>query len=93
MLNPGVKDCPVTVDQNGKQPDPIPPKKIDLHDAHAIRREMASVYRDMKSGVIDYPDGSRLVYVLDTIRKAFETGELQNRLESLEMVMKQRKKT
>ncbi len=90
MLNSVVKDAPVTVDQEGNHLTPTPPK-IDLRDAHAIRREMASVYRDMKGGLIDYPDGSRLVYVLDTIRKAFETGALQDRIESLEIVLKLRR--
>ena len=83
MLTTGLKDSPVTVDQAGNETGPTLPK-IDLHDAHAIRREMASVYRDMKAGVIDYPDGSRLVYVLDMIRKAYETAILEERITQLE---------
>jgi len=30
----------------------VPTPKIDLRDAHAIRRELGSVYRDMRSGRI-----------------------------------------
>jgi len=70
----------------------LTPSKIDLRDAHAIRRELASVYRDMRSGAIESQDGTRLAYVLDMIRKAYETSEIQDRLESLEIVLNERKK-
>ncbi len=84
-MNPGVKDCPVTVDQDGNGLTPTPPK-IDLRDVHAIRREMAVVYRDMRSGRIDTADGTKLAYVLDMIRKAYETGLLEERIARLEMI-------
>lgn len=61
---------------------PLP--KIDLRDAHAIRRELGSVYRDMRAGRIASQDGTRLAYVLDMIRKAYETAVLAERLELLE---------
>ena len=89
-MNPGVKDCPVTVDQDGNGLTPTPPK-IDLRDAQAIRREMAVVYRDMRSGKMETQDGTRLVYVLDMIRKAIETGSLAERMEMLELTLTQRK--
>lgn len=69
-------------------PTPIP--KIDLHDAHAIRREMASVYRDMRAKNIEPQEGTRLVYVLDMLRKAYETSVLQERLEAVERVLNRR---
>ena len=81
----GVKDCPVTVDQDGNGLTPTPPK-IDLRDAQAIRREMAVVYRDMRSGRIDTSDGTKLAYVLDMIRKAYETGILEERITQLERI-------
>ncbi|WP_287819623.1 hypothetical protein [Achromobacter sp.] len=81
----GVKDCPVTVDQDGNGLTPTPPK-IDLRDAQAIRREMAVVYRDMRSGKMETQDGTRLVYVLDMIRKAYETGILEERITQLERI-------
>ncbi len=90
MLTNGVKDCPVTVDQDGNGLTPTPPK-IDLRDAQAIRREMAVVYRDMRSGKMETQDGTRLVYVLDMIRKAYETGSLAERMEMLELTLTQRK--
>ena len=70
---------------------PTPLAKIDLRDAHAIRRELAAVYRDMRAGRIQSQDGTRLAYVLDMIRKAFETGVLQDRLDTLELTLAPRK--
>lgn len=63
---------------------PHPPPKIDLRDAHAIRRELGSVYRAMRSGQIPTQDGTRLAYVLDLLRRAVETSDLQNRIELIE---------
>ena len=60
------------------------PTKIDLRDAHAVRREMAAVYRDMRAGRIQTQDGTRLAYVLDMVRKAHETAELEARITTLE---------
>ncbi len=77
----GGKRSPVTFDEEGDPLTPLPPAKIDLRDAHAIRRELASVYRDMRGGRIETQDGTRLAYVLDLIRKSYETGVLQERLE------------
>ena len=69
---------------------PTPQPKIDLHDAHAIRREMARLYRDMRNGHISTQDGTRLAYVLDMVRKAHDTAILQDRLELLERTLKHR---
>lgn len=68
-----------------------PPAKIDLRDAHAIRRELASVYRDMRNGTIETQEGTRLAYVLDMIRKAYETSVIQERLELMERTIAHRK--
>lgn len=78
-------------DRRGDLVTPSPHARIDLRDAHAIRRELAAVYRDMRSGEIQAQDGTRLAYVLDLIRKAFETGVLQDRLEALESTIVQRR--
>ena len=81
---------PSTYDEQGNELDPSPPK-INLHDADAIRRELSSVYRDMRQGRIDPADGTKLAYVLDMIRKAYETGVMADRLELMELTLKQRK--
>ncbi|MBX7149150.1 hypothetical protein K1X76_08680 [bacterium] len=71
--------------------NPTPLSKIDLRDAHAIRREMASVYRDARARTLDSKEASRLVYILDMLRKAFDTGELQERLELVERTLNSRR--
>lgn len=74
-------------DQQGKLLVPTP-QKIDLRDAAAIRRELGSVYRDMRVGRIDPADGTKLAYVLDAIRKAYEAEVLAVRLEILERTLR-----
>ena len=73
--------------------DLLPPTpRIDLHDAHAIRRELGAVYRDMRAGRIETQEGTRLAYVLDMIRKAYDTGVLQERIEMLERTIETRER-
>lgn len=52
---------------------------------------MGKVYRDMRTGKIPAQDGTRLVYVLDMIRKAYETDILQERITLIEQALKMRK--
>ena len=86
-----VKNISQVIATQGGELVPIPPPKIDLRDAHAIRRELASVYRDMRNGTIETQDGTRLAYVLDMIRKAYETSVMQERLEMIERTIAHRK--
>ena len=78
------------IDGKGNAAAPTP--RIDLHDAHAIRRELGAVYRDMRAGRIEMQDGTRLAYVLDMIRKSYDTGVLQDRIEMLERTIEIRGK-
>ena len=63
---------------------PPTPKKINLMDANAIRREMGAVYRDMRAAKIETQEGTRLAYVLNMLRMAYETSVLEERIEKLE---------
>lgn len=67
---------------------PTPP--IGLHNVKAVRREIASVYRDMRTGRIDASEGTKLVYVLDKLRDAFKTEELETKLQVIESTLKLR---
>jgi hypothetical protein len=87
LLDTGVKEIANTFDEHGKLLSPTP-TKIDLRDSHAIRRELGAVYRDMRSGRIETQEGTRLAYVLDMIRKAYETAILQDRIESMERTLR-----
>ncbi len=78
------------LEEQGKLLAPTP-SKIDLRDAHALRRELASVYRDMRTGRIETQEGTRLAYVLDLIRKAFETEDIKRRIELIEQTLERRK--
>lgn len=91
MPAPSGNHEPETYDEQGNPLDPTPLPKIDLRDAHAIRREIAAVYRDMRAGRIASQDGTRLAYVLDMIRKAHETAVLQDRIELLERTIDHRR--
>lgn len=65
--------------------------KIDLHDGHAIRRELATLYRDARAGQVNTRDATRLAYILDMLRKAYETCVLQDRLEQIEKTIEHEK--
>jgi hypothetical protein len=55
-----------------------------------IRKEMAAVYRDMRTGRIDCQIGTRLAYVLDLIRKSHETTVMRDQLGALEKAVEKR---
>lgn len=88
------EDQPQSQLAGGEVLDPTPVNgmsKIRLNDAETIRIEMARLYKDMRLGRIDTQDGTRLAYVLDMVRKAHETCELQRRVEIIDQVNKIRK--
>lgn len=73
--------------QSGAQVVVLPaPRAVNLHNLEAVRREMARVYRDMRSGAVASQDGARLVYVLGEIRKMFEVCDLEKRIQALEVM-------
>lgn len=80
----GVKRPPENEDGGGGELVISPAPKIDLRDAHAIRRELGSVYRDMRAGRIATSDGTKLAFVLDLLRRAVETSDLQDRIALIE---------
>jgi hypothetical protein len=63
--------------------DPIP--RINLSTSEDIRREMARVYRETRSNKILPTNGTKLVYMLINILKAYETTEIEKRLTDLEL--------
>ncbi|MGL1834420.1 hypothetical protein ACKVEX_12515 [Rhodocyclaceae bacterium SMB388] len=71
--------------------NPIPTvsaQKIPLCSADEIRAEMARVYRDMRRGMIETQDGTRLAYVLDRLLKAREAADTEKRIEMLEAALR-----
>ena len=62
--------------------DPLP--RINLSTSDDIRREMAKVYRETRFNKILPNNGSKLVYMLINILKAYEGTEMEKRLVELE---------
>jgi len=82
-----------TDEKQGEVVTLLPPTtRINLHDAHAIRRELASVYRDMRSGRLETQDGTRLSYVLNQLLRAYESCVLQDKIEAIETTINTRQK-
>jgi len=62
--------------------DPTP--RINLSTSEDIRREMAKVYRETRCNKIMPNDGTKLVYMLVNILKAYEVSVIEKRLTDLE---------
>lgn len=62
--------------------DPTP--RINLSTSDDIRREMARVYRETRFNIISPANGTKLVYMLINILKAYEVTEIEKRLTDLE---------
>ena len=63
--------------------DPTP--RINLATSEDIRREMAKVYRETRSNKILPNNGTKLVYMLINILKAYEVSEIEKRITDLEL--------
>ncbi len=62
--------------------DPYP--RINLSTSEDIRREMAKIYRETRFNKILPNNGTKLVYMLTNILKAYEVTEIEKRLIDLE---------
>ncbi len=75
---------PKTNEESKGELIPLPTeKKIDLHNLTAIRREMNSVYRDARNGIIEDAQGSRFIYMLNAIAKVYESEVLEADLKEI----------
>ncbi len=62
----------------------VPTPQLKLATVDDCRREMARVYREAKTAKLDMADASRLVYMLTSIAKMIELGQLEQRITQLE---------
>ena len=62
----------------------VPTPQLKLATIDDCRREMARVYREAKTAKLDMADASRLVYMLTSIAKMIEIGQLEQRITQLE---------
>ena len=72
------------VDEVGS--DGLGTPRINLSTSEDIRREMAKVYRETRCNKILPSNGTKLVYMLVNILKAYEVTEIEKRLTDLEVV-------
>jgi len=63
-----------------------PTPQLKLATIEDCRREMARVYRDARNGRTESADASRFVYMLTSIAKLIEVGQLEMRLKALEEI-------
>ncbi len=62
----------------------VPTPQLKLATIDDVRREMAKVYREARTGMTDTANSSRLVYMLTSIAKMIEIGQLEQRITILE---------
>ena len=74
---------PLTIDNSTGKPDPTPPK-IKLSSVEDVRREMATIYREARTGRLDISEAGRLAYILTGIGKLIEVESIEKRLTALE---------
>jgi phage-related protein len=58
--------------------------RAKLDSIQDVRREMAKVYREARSGVVEVVDGTKLVWMLQAVGKVIESSDLEKRIEILE---------
>ena len=77
------KHQPVTIDATSGARIPAP-SKIKLNELEDVRREMARVYREARSGKMDASEAGRFAYILTGIGKLIEATEIEKRLAQME---------
>ena len=81
---------PVEIDSSTGEATPLPPVdnssryRAKLDTAGDIKREVAKLYRESRSGLMGINDLSKYSYVLNNLAKIIATSELEERLEQLE---------
>ena len=70
---------------------PLPPAKryrCRLETIQHVRKEMARLYREGRSELIDPAKAAKLAWILMSIGKIIETSDLERRVEELEELQK-----
>ena len=80
---------PVEIDGITGEVETLPPQKnmryrAKLDSISDIKREMAKVYREARSGTVDVQDATKLTWCLQAVAKVIESGDLEKRIELLE---------
>jgi hypothetical protein len=80
---------PVEIDGATGEVETLPPGKgrryrCQLETVQDCRREMAKVYRESRSQLIDVGDASKFVFMLGAVGKLIESSDMEKRIEALE---------
>ncbi|MCK9622251.1 MAG: hypothetical protein M0R47_17145 [Methylobacter sp.] len=80
---------PVEVDGITGEVSHLPPHKgaryrAKLDTMQDVKREMAKVYREARSGMVDVQDATKLTWMLQAVSKVIEGSDLEKRIEVLE---------
>ncbi|MCQ8128575.1 hypothetical protein [Methylomonas rivi] len=80
---------PVEIDGKTGQLNALPRQKgqryrCKLDSMKDVRREMAKVYREARSGLVDIQDATKLTWCLQAVGKVIEGSDLERRIENLE---------
>lgn len=73
------------VEVSGKARHPTP----RLATASDVRREMADLYRQARTGGIEIADATRLAYMLSQLAALLRLDDLEQRTAALERILKQ----
>lgn len=82
-MTKSTKNPPATREPATIEVLPTPPR-INLSSIEHVRRELARVYRDARTGKIETQDATRFAYILDRLLKVFELTEIERRIAALE---------
>jgi hypothetical protein len=58
--------------------------RCELSTVQDVRREMAKVYRECRSDILDAQTGTKLTWMLGELRKTIELSDFEQRIEQLE---------
>ena len=58
--------------------------RAKLDTASDIRREMAKIYRETRSGLLDSAESTKLTWILASIQKVIESSDMEARMSRLE---------
>jgi len=79
---------PVEIDGITGEVETLPPQKgryrCSLDTMSDVKREMAKVYREARSGIVDVQDATKLTWCLQAVAKVIEGNDLEKRIEALE---------
>ncbi|POZ53389.1 hypothetical protein [Methylovulum psychrotolerans] len=82
-------NLPVEIDGITGEVETLPPHKgqryrCKLDSLGDVKREMAKVYREARSGLVDVQEATKLTWCLQAVGKAIEGSDLEKRIEALE---------